>query len=198
MQKGSLVRGFPDRGKPGRRDRHDKDSHVTSNIVGMNNCVPRTSEHRAALGAGQRGSANAAIDLQARLPLPLRANRAAQHALYLAALWLNFISATRQHAHRRTQHSAVDYPSVFCDADTLTLCTLLTGPVHSISLQPALAFNRGRARKGCAEGCFQNAPKRELTMHHDHSSHDRALSFLYGTAVYGALPSTRAIHAPTD
>ena len=26
-----LVRGFPDRGKPGRRDRNDRDSHVTSN-----------------------------------------------------------------------------------------------------------------------------------------------------------------------
>ena len=30
-----LVRGFPDRGKPGRRDRNDRDSHVTSNSVRM-------------------------------------------------------------------------------------------------------------------------------------------------------------------
>ena len=34
---GSLVRGFPDRGKPGRRDRHDKNSHVTSNSLA---CIP--------------------------------------------------------------------------------------------------------------------------------------------------------------
>ena len=33
----SLVRGFPDRGKPGRRDRHDKNSHVTSNTPPRSN-----------------------------------------------------------------------------------------------------------------------------------------------------------------
>jgi hypothetical protein len=32
-----LVRGFPDRGKPGRRDRNDMDSHVTSNTPPRSN-----------------------------------------------------------------------------------------------------------------------------------------------------------------